>query len=95
MRLNSLKKSLLIIALALGQWLVLAHGLEHPALAQDQACQICLHAQGLDSGATASIALPNLVLPQQHETPVETPSVSLQQVVATAHPIRGPPHVVS
>ena len=94
MRLHSLKKSLLIIALALGQWLVIAHGLEHPALTQDQACQICLHAQGLDSGA-APITLPNLVLPQQHESPFETPAVSVQRVVATAYPIRGPPLFVS
>lgn len=94
MRLNSLKTSLLIIALALGQWLVVAHGLEHPALAQDQACQICLHAQGLDSGAIA-VALPSLVLPQQNEKPIALPSTPFTRVTASAPPIRGPPLFLS
>ena len=93
MRLNSLKKSLLIIALALSQWLVVGHTLQHSALAQDQVCQICLHAQGLDSGA-APLALPTLVLPQQHEKPAIALSAPLLRVVATAYPIRGPPLLV-
>jgi len=94
MRLKSLKTSLLIIALALGQWLVVAHGLEHPALAQDQACQICLHAQGLDSGAV-QLALPSLVLPLQHEQPVALPSTPIARVAAATPPIRGPPQILS
>ena len=94
MRLSSLKKSLLIIALALGQWLVMAHGLEHPALAQDHACKICLHAHGLDSGAV-SAALPALVLPQQEESPAIPLATPLLRIVAATHPIRGPPLLVS
>jgi len=61
MRLNSFRKALLILALALSQWLVAAHALQHAGLAQEQVCQICLHAQGLDSGAV-SLALLLFVL---------------------------------
>lgn len=53
-RLNvRLRNAVLGVALLLGQWLVLAHVIEHPALAPEQACQICLYGQGLDSGAMA------------------------------------------
>ncbi len=93
MRLNSLKKSLLVIALVLSQWLVVGHTLQHSALAQDQVCQICLHAQGLDSGA-APLALPTLVLPQQEECPAIALSTPVLRVVISTHPIRGPPLLV-
>jgi hypothetical protein len=94
MRLMSLKKTLLIIALALGQWLVAAHALQHSALTQEQTCQICLHAQGLDSGAV-QLALPTLSLPQQVEMPANLPAAPVLPVVLAASPIRGPPSLLS
>lgn len=95
MRLNSLKKALLILALALSQWLVAAHVLQHSALAQEQqTCQICLHAQGLDSGAV-QLVLPTLSLPQQVESLVDLPSAPLLRVAVTTYPIRGPPSLLS
>lgn len=94
MRLNSLKKSLLIIALALSQWLVTTHALQHSALAQEKVCQICLHAQGLDSGAMP-LALPTVALPQQQESPIALPAAPLLRVVVSTYPIRGPPTLLS
>lgn len=94
MRLNSLKKALLILALALSQWLVAAHALQHTSLAQEQVCQICLHAQGLDSGAV-QLALPTLSLPQHSEIVADLPSTPVLQVVRATYPIRGPPSLLS
>ena len=90
MRLNSFRKALLILALAMSQWLVAAHALQHAGLAQEQVCQICLHAQGLDSGAV-SLALPTLSLPQQVERIAELPTAPLLQLADGSYPIRGPP----
>lgn len=94
MRLNSLKKALLIIALALSQWLVAAHVLQHSALAQEKVCQICLHAQGLDSGAV-QLVLPTLSLPQQTEIVADLPSAPLLLADHSTYPIRGPPSLLS
>ncbi|GEM_PF-4372665 len=94
MRLMSLKKALLIIALAFSQWLVTAHVLHHSAPAQERVCQICLHAQGLDSGAVP-LALPTLVLPQQTEIIADLPPMPVARVVLATHPIRGPPSLLS
>lgn len=44
------------LALLLGQLLTVAHGFEHRALSTEVSCQLCLHAQGLDSAATAPAA---------------------------------------
>src|SRR3546814_6071570 len=57
---------LLAAALALGQWLSLAHSFEHPALRIDVACQICAHGQGLDGSALA----PSLDRKSTRRTPV-------------------------
>lgn len=94
MRLNSFRKAILILALALSQWLVAAHALQHANLAQEQVCQICLHAQGLDSGAVL-VTLPTLSLPQQTERLAELPSAPLLRVVVASYPIRGPPSLLS
>jgi hypothetical protein len=93
MRLNSFRKALVILALALSQWLVAAHVLQHSALAQEQVCQICLHAQGLDSGAV-SLALPTISLPQQIEQIADLPTAPALQVAVTSYPIRGPPSLL-
>src|SRR3569623_239135 len=94
MRLNSFRIALVIIALALSQWLVAAHALQHSALAQEQVCQICLHAQGLDSGAV-SLTLPAISIPQQIEHIADLPPVPVLQVAVASYPIRGPPSLLA
>jgi hypothetical protein len=91
MRSTLVRKSLLIIALALSQWLVVGHALQHPALVQDQACQICLHAQGLDSGAVAPMPAPALSFLPSREQPAEHKAVLAPLAVAAYYPIRAPP----
>ena len=81
----------MLLALLLGQWLAVAHGFLHPATAApDVQCELCLHAQGMDSGAVA--ALPQQAVPQSTQ---EAPLVALLAPVltpASRHcPIRGPP----
>lgn len=94
MRATPFRNGLLLVALFLGQWLVFAHAQQHSPLEPERVCQICLHAQGLDSGALAS-TLPTLHLPVVHV--VSTPQVETQTVaVTTAHyPIRGPPSLLA
>jgi hypothetical protein len=65
-----LRNAILGVALLLGQWLTLAHAIEHPALSPEQVCQICLHGQGLDSGAIAPTAV---ALPEFHAVAVDAP----------------------
>ncbi len=61
------------LALLLGQLLTVAHGFEHRALSTEVSCQLCLHAQGLDSGATApsAVAVP---FTAAVETPLAAPT---------------------
>lgn len=56
MKLRSIHLLSFALVLLLGQLLTVAHGFEHPALSTEASCQLCLHAQGLDSGATAPAA---------------------------------------
>lgn len=81
---------LLALALAIGQWLSLAHTFEHPALKVDLACQICAHGQGLDGSALA----PTLQLSSQFaisEAPAQETAAVVLVVPRTLHRIRGPP----
>jgi hypothetical protein len=91
---NRFHKALLVLALVLGQWLTLAHSFQHAALdPADQQCQLCLHAQGLDSGAAPS--LPNLVLLGiAQEAPVSLPAISSPGSAVRYCPIRAPPVLV-
>jgi hypothetical protein len=45
---------LLLLALMAGQWLVVAHAHDHPAVAVDQVCMLCVHAPGLDTPPLAA-----------------------------------------
>jgi hypothetical protein len=81
---------LLAFALAMGQWLALAHSFEHPALQADAVCQICAHAQGLDGAALA----PVFSLPTQSaaiETPAIASTLPARAAALAAYDIRGPP----
>jgi hypothetical protein len=92
-RLPRLRLALLGFVLLIGQLLQVAHAYEHKALSVHPVCQICLHGQGLDTGALtpSAVALP--------EFGVEAPSTrSLPSAVsslrASAHRSRGPPVVL-
>lgn len=86
-----LRSSLLLtLALVLGQWLVLAHAFEHPALAKDAACQICIHAQGLD-GAALSVAPAAATLTATVEVPAAPPYRAPSYAALSSYDIRGPP----
>lgn len=91
---TGLRNAILGVALLLGQWLFLAHAIEHPALSPEQACQICVHGQGLDSGALAPtvVALPSF-------DPAAFVTVALPSAVATSfrtlYRARAPPAVLA
>lgn len=94
MRKNPLHKAFLILVLALSQWLVVAHALEHPAYqSTEQYCQIGLHAQGLDSGAVvpADFSLPTFVAA---DAPFIVIAAQAASIARRAAPIRGPPLLV-
>jgi hypothetical protein len=81
---------LLIVALLLSQWLVVAHAHEHPATAADQVCELCVHAQQLGSaGIAAAPAQPAF------EGRTEAPASAGADLVAGTAPVvlrnRGPP----
>lgn len=84
---------LLILSLALGQWLAVAHAHEHAPLAVDQVCQICLHAPGIDAGALAGkpAALPQA---PRSEAPCNVPPLAAAQALRHHTRIRGPPVVI-
>ncbi len=92
MRHPALQKSLLILALVLGQWLGFAHGFKHVDAAPAEApCEMCLYAHGLDDAlppsAPATLARPGAV----HEAPAAKAIACVVRLAAAAHPIRGPP----
>ncbi|MDD3763250.1 MAG: hypothetical protein PHP86_08185 [Nevskiales bacterium] len=90
MRANPIRRSLLILALVLGQWLVFAHTLQHPSLASELHCQICLHAHGLDSGITST---PDHTVALTGTTEAPPPPVLVAPALRPVRhsPIRGPP----
>lgn len=91
MRPGHFRKHLLLLALILGQWLTFAHALQHPVLsAGEQLCQIGVHAQGLDAGATVAIPVA-LVFANQVAALVHTPRSSVAFHPSSQHLIRGPP----
>lgn len=81
---------LLTLALVLGQWLVLAHAFEHPALVKDNSCQICIHAQGLD-GAALSVTPVPATLTATVEVPAAPLYLAPFRAVFSSYDIRGPP----
>lgn len=90
MRVRAHHSLLLILALLAGQWLVLAHELEHPALGGDLDCHLCVHAHNLASGAPPAIAVPKLAAYTQ-EVPSAVADVVIVTVRHRLQPIRGPP----
>lgn len=78
------------LALLLGQWMSVAHGLDHPVTG-DRLCTICLHAQGLDTGAvplswTGTVPVPKAAAPVLARIP-SAPRALWRSPVR----VRGPP----
>lgn len=95
MRIRRLHEVLMVLALVLGQWLTLAHAFQHPALsAADFQCQICLHAQGLDSGAAPTPLQPASLAAAQ-EAPQRTAAPFFPTLAQAYYPIRAPPILLS
>ena len=85
----------MVLALVLSQWLTFAHAFQHPALnAADQSCEICLYAQGLDSGAVL-IASQIPVPPPAHEAPLAAALPFVPTRSTYRYPIRGPPNLLA
>ena len=91
MRNPVLQKTLLILALALGQWLGFAHGFKHsgPA-ATDTVCEMCVAAHGLDDALPTSEP-PRFEPAASLEAPVIAAFVSTGSQARVDPPIRGPP----
>lgn len=93
LRLSRLRLGLLGLALLFGQLLQVAHAYEHKALSVHPVCQVCIHGQGLDSGA---IAPSGLTLPEfGAQAPIAKvlPS-AVRTLRVSAHRSRGPPVVL-
>lgn len=90
MRLRPIKQWLLILTLLVGQWLVVAHTHSHPAIELEQACEVCVHAAGIGSGALAGqpAALPHA---PKSEAPLIASVAVVQTAVVAQARIRGPP----
>lgn len=95
MRVRPYKFLVLAMALLLGQWLVLAHGLQHHELAGDPDCSVCEHIHHLGSAAPAVVS----ALPDSNHLSYETPAAPVVTTVATTplrrYLIRGPPVVIA
>ena len=90
MRGNRFATALMLAGLLAGQWLVVAHSQQHATLtASDNACQMCLHAQGLDSGAAPTVAAVLAVVTDA--APLAPPAVAILFAAPRYHPIRAPP----
>lgn len=91
MRTRRMPTLLLALALLLTQWLSFAHALEHPALAQDKACSVCVLGMNLDGGAPlpASPAVAHWVATDAASAPL-----TLHDGVSTPRTThaRAPPH---
>lgn len=90
MRLRFRHQFIFTLALLLGQWLNLAHAYEHPALSADPHCEICLHAQGLDSAAVAAAISDLSIAPPIADSRAPATRAAHVLVVAPCS-IRGPP----
>lgn len=84
---------LLALALAAGQWAVLAHSAEHTSLqAHDGICMLCIQGQNLDD-TTAT----DLLLNETASQPASTFSALHSAVICRSHhrpAIRAPPHAI-
>lgn len=95
MRATPYKALALALALIMGQWLSLVHGLQHPATLADADCTVCIHISQLGSGAPSFANTAPSLSPFSHETPL---ALSTQPVLTApffSHLIRGPPGLLA
>lgn len=87
-----LQKSLLILALALGQWLGIAHGFQHvDGVPADTPCEMCLYAHGLDNALPTAAPAQLTRRCAAHEAPIAKAVICITRLAAADYPIRGPP----
>ncbi|MES2684455.1 MAG: hypothetical protein V4650_13130 [Pseudomonadota bacterium] len=92
MRHPAFQKSLLVLALVLGQWLGFAHGFKHAGLVGgESSCEMCLYAHGLDDALPAAPPQALTRPAPGHEAPGCATPVFVAAKVANDYPIRGPP----
>lgn len=83
---------LLLLALLAGQWLAVAHAHDHPAIAVDQVCALCVHAPGLDTPPLAAAGAGVVVDAQAATLPAGVAGTPCKAVVLVLRN-RGPPVV--
>lgn len=84
-----IRRLLLIATLVFGQWIAVAHASEHHALAQKHTCSTCVHAQQLDTGASAPALHLNFVVAQT--AVIAAPAVAVEVVSRHHYRSRAPP----
>ncbi len=90
MKRSPFKLLLFMLAIFAGQWLVLAHDLEHSALAlQDANCQVCAHGGQMSDGVPAALALTWPTLAQAARAEHLRPDITASR--PNAYAIRAPP----
>lgn len=92
MRLRFRHQLIWTLALLLGQFLSFAHAFEHPALAAEPHCQVCVHAQALSAGAISEFCAS---IPALHgiEAPQRASWSDTGARLSSLHRIRGPPRI--
>ncbi len=80
---------LLISTLLLAQWVAIAHFGDHPTLAPDAGCTVCLHAASL-GGPVAAVVGPAPAAAGYEPVPPLQPSAAARTPRITP-PSRGPP----
>lgn len=91
MRLTPARSLLLALVLIFGQWLVLAHASEHPAVNSDVSCELCLHVHHLGAGLPTTS--PTITFPTTHATPPDVATPTPRSTFVSHYPIRGPPAI--
>lgn len=88
-RIPTLHTLLLACALLLSQWLAIAHDYQHPVLAGDETCQVCLHGPGFQGGPAAAPVLASTWLTSEAPLADRPDPVTLHRYTRAS--IRAPP----
>jgi hypothetical protein len=92
MRFTLSRKLILAAALILGQWLMVAHAFEHPAISGELACDLCHHGHRLDFDVLPATAAA-VAVPARHEPPAVAALPAPRSAVLARYSIRDPPQL--
>lgn len=90
MRFTLSRKLILALALILGQWLMVAHAFEHPAISGEIACDLCHHGHRLDLDALPA-ATAVVAVAVRHESPSVAALPAPRSAPLARYSIRDPP----